>query len=168
MATISPSIVLPGLAKQMNHSLNARFGIGNTRRGRNEHSNGGTWSEENIKSEVLKNFITGTNHFIRAKLKQLGNRDLTEAIEDATIIEQNIMEADPGLLNKGKNNTSQDMRYEQSLFEDMIEIMPIPIRDRAMLMKAGKIITDQAIQTNNRETTETNDQEITAITEIMT
>ncbi|KAI4481588.1 hypothetical protein M0802_013915 [Mischocyttarus mexicanus] len=83
---------------------------------RTEHTNGGTWSEDDIKSEVLKKFINGTNYLIRAELKQSGNRDLTEAIENATIIEQNVMETDPGLLNRGKSNTPQDTRYGHKQF----------------------------------------------------
>ncbi|KAI4472722.1 hypothetical protein M0802_016546, partial [Mischocyttarus mexicanus] len=75
---------------------------------RNEY--GGTWSEEGIKSEVLKKFINGTNHFIRAELKQAGNRDLTEAIENAIIIEQNIIESDPNLLYNGCHNNYNQHR----------------------------------------------------------
>ncbi|KAI4476394.1 hypothetical protein M0802_014874 [Mischocyttarus mexicanus] len=83
---------------------------------RTQHTNGGTWSEDDIKSEVLKKFINGTNYLIWAELKQSENRDLTEAIENATIIEQNVMETDLGLLNRGKSNTPQDTRYGHKQF----------------------------------------------------
>ncbi|KAI4472456.1 hypothetical protein M0802_016806 [Mischocyttarus mexicanus] len=61
-------------------------------------------------SIVLKKFINGTNHFIRAELKQAGNRDLTEAIENTIIIEQNIIESDPNLLYNGCHNNYNQHR----------------------------------------------------------